>query len=48
MQKIKGITFTNKDGNIIYDDNDTKDDIPDNIEITEVNENESENRNKDM
>jgi len=43
MQKNKGITFTNKDGNIINDNNDTEDDIPNNIEFTVVDE----NRNKD-
>ena len=49
MQKNKGITFTNKDGNIINDNNDTEDDIPNNIEITVVDENRNkdESRNKD-
>jgi len=35
-KKCKGITFTNKDGNIIIDDDDIKDDNLGNSEITGV------------
>jgi len=37
-KNYKDITFTDKDGNIINNANDTKDDIPNNIEITGVDE----------
>ena len=35
-KKYKGITFTDKEGNIIKDDDDIKDDNPANVEITVV------------
>ena len=45
MQKYKGITFTDKDGNIMNNDHDTEDNIPDNIEITGVDENTNKDGN---
>ena len=45
-KKHKGITFTNKDGNIVNDNNDPESDIADNIEITGVDRTENENNNR--
>ena len=45
-KKHKGITFTDKDGHIVNDNNDPESQTADNIEITGVGITENENNNR--